>query len=54
MPILSTDVGDIKMMIPDFEHGFIAKIGNVESIANAIEEAVNAGISLSVWKKIPL
>lgn len=41
VPILSTDVGDIKMMIPDFEHGFIAKIGNVESIANAIEEAVN-------------
>lgn len=41
VPILSTDVGDIKKMIPDQEHGFVAKIGDIDSIANEIKKAVN-------------
>lgn len=41
LPILSTAIGDIKMMIPDQEHGFIAKIGDVDSIAAEIKRAVN-------------
>lgn len=41
VPILSTDIGDIKMMIPDDNHGFVAKIGDVDSIAKQIKKAVN-------------
>lgn len=41
VPILSTDVGDIKMMIPDDNHGFVAKIGDIDSIAKQIKKAVN-------------
>lgn len=41
IPILSTDIGDIKMMIPDEEHGFIAKIGDVDSIAAQLKKAIN-------------
>ncbi len=41
IPILSTDIGDIHMMIPDQDHGFIAKVGNVYSIATELEKAVN-------------
>lgn len=41
LPILSTDVGDIRMMIPDSKHGFVAKIGSVDSIADEIKQAVS-------------
>ena len=41
VPILSTDVGDIKMMIPDQKHGFVAKIGDQESIAKQIRKAAD-------------
>lgn len=41
VPILSTAVGDIKMMIPDQEHGFIAKVGDVDSIAAQLKKAVD-------------
>lgn len=41
VPILSTAVGDIKMMIPDQKHGFIAKVGDVDSIATELKKAVN-------------
>lgn len=41
VPILSTDVGDIRMMIPDDNHGFVAKIGDIDSIAKQIKKAVN-------------
>lgn len=39
LPILSTAIGDIHMMIPDKKHGFIAQIGNVDSIAREIKLA---------------
>lgn len=39
LPILSTAVGDIHQMIPDKQHGFIAQIGNVDSIARALKLA---------------
>lgn len=41
VPILSTDVGDIQMMIPDQEHGFVAKVGSVVSITEQLKKAVN-------------
>ena len=41
IPILSTDVGDIHKMIPGPEYGFIAKTGDIDSIAKAIGEAVD-------------
>lgn len=41
LPILSTAVGDIHMMIPDKKHGFIAQIGNVDSIARELKLAVD-------------
>ena len=41
VPILSTDVGDIQMMIPDEEHGFVAKIGDVTSITAQLKKAVD-------------
>lgn len=41
LPILSTDVGDIEMMIPDKRHGFIASTGDVASIVAALQAAVN-------------
>ncbi|RVU70528.1 MULTISPECIES: glycosyltransferase [Lactobacillus] len=40
IPILSTDVGDIHMMIPDDQHGFIAKTGDVDSIASQLKKAI--------------
>lgn len=39
VPILSTDVGDIQMMIPDKNHGFIAKVGDVSSITKKLQAA---------------
>lgn len=41
IPILSTDVGDIHKMIPGPEYGFIAKTGDIDSIAKEINLAVN-------------
>lgn len=41
VPILSTDVGDIQMMIPDSKHGFVAKVGSVSSITEQLRKAVN-------------
>lgn len=40
LPILSTAVGDIHMMIPDRHHGFIAQVGSVASITNQLKQAV--------------
>lgn len=40
VPILSTDVGDIEMMIPDQRHGFVAKIGDLDSITTELEKAI--------------
>lgn len=40
LPILSTNVGDIEMMIPDSEHGLVAKIGDIESIVAALKKAI--------------
>lgn len=39
VPILSTNVGDIKKMIPDDQHGFVAEIGNQGKIEEEIEKA---------------
>ncbi|MDH5100960.1 glycosyltransferase family 4 protein [Lactobacillus kefiranofaciens] len=41
IPILSTNIGDISKMIPSPDYGFIAKVGDVDSIAEAIKAAVN-------------
>ena len=41
LPLLSTAVGDISMMIPDKEHGFVAKVGEIDSICSALKQAVN-------------
>lgn len=41
IPILSTDVGDIHKMIPGPKYGFIAKTGDIDSIAKQLELAVN-------------
>ncbi len=40
LPLLSTAVGDIKKMIPDEQHGFVAEVGSVDSITNALKSAV--------------
>ena len=40
LPLLSTAVGDIKKMIPDGQHGFVAEVGSVDSITNALKSAV--------------
>lgn len=37
--LLSTDVGDMNKMIPDEQYGFVAKIGNLESIKGQILKA---------------
>lgn len=41
IPILSTAVGDIHMMIPDADHGFIARVGDVDSIARQLRAAAD-------------
>lgn len=41
VPIMSTNVGDIKMMIPDQRHGFVAQIGNLASITQTLNSAIN-------------
>lgn len=40
VPILSTEVGDIEKMIPDSDHGFIAKNGDISSIAQQLRTAI--------------
>ncbi|WEV40172.1 glycosyltransferase [Lactobacillus sp. ESL0681] len=40
LPLLSTNVGDIEMMIPDQKHGFVAQIGDVASITAALKAAI--------------
>lgn len=40
MPILSTDVGDIEKMIPSAEYGFVAKIGDIDSISEKLSQAI--------------
>lgn len=39
VPILSTNVGDIRKMIPDDNHGLVAEIGNEQEIEEKIEKA---------------
>ena len=41
LPLLSTAVGDIKVMIPDQKHGFVANIGDVDSICTQLKQAVD-------------
>lgn len=45
LPILSTAVGDIRKMIPEQNYGFVAKIGSVNSIATALQKAINMPLS---------
>lgn len=40
VPILSTDVGDIEKMIPSEEYGFVAKIGDIDSISEKLSQAI--------------
>lgn len=40
LPILSTAVGDIHMMIPDEKYGFIARIGDVNSLTEQLQKAI--------------
>lgn len=41
VPICSTDVGDMHVLIPGPNHGFIADVGNVDMIASQIESAAD-------------
>lgn len=41
VPILSTSVGDIEKMIPNASHGFVAKIGDLDSITKQLYAAIN-------------
>lgn len=41
VPILSTDIGDIHMMIPDDKHGLIAKVGDLDSISSQLKKAIS-------------
>ncbi|RMC25523.1 MULTISPECIES: glycosyltransferase [unclassified Lactobacillus] len=41
VPIMSTNVGDIRMMIPDERHGFVAQIGDLDSITQTLKSAIN-------------
>lgn len=40
VPILSTNVGDIKKMIPNPNQGFVAKIGDLASITKQLQSAI--------------
>ena len=40
LPLLSTAVGDIKVMIPDQKHGFVANIGDIDSICTQLRRAI--------------
>lgn len=41
VPILSTDVGDIKKMIPNENYGFVAPIGDIAAISEQLDHAIN-------------
>ena len=41
LPILSTDVGDIRKMIPDDQHGIVVEIGDQKGLAKKILQASN-------------
>lgn len=41
VPILSTNVGDIKKMIPNENYGFVAPIGDVAAISKQLGRAIN-------------
>lgn len=41
VPIMSTDVGDINKMIPNQTMGFVAKIGDIDSIVMQLKSAVD-------------
>lgn len=38
LPLLATDVGDMHEMIPDKEHGLIAEVGSVNSLAEGLKQ----------------
>jgi glycosyltransferase involved in cell wall biosynthesis len=38
LPLLATDVGDMHEMIPDKEHGLIAEVGSVDSLAACLKQ----------------
>ncbi|WEV71206.1 glycosyltransferase [Lactobacillus sp. ESL0785] len=40
LPLMSTAVGDIKMMIPDQDSGFVAQVGDLDSITAVLRQAV--------------
>ncbi|MBA1392444.1 glycosyltransferase family 1 protein [Lactobacillus sp. XV13L] len=40
LPLLSTAVGDIEVLIPDARHGFTARVGDADDIARALRRAV--------------
>ena len=38
LPLLATDVGDMHEMIPDKQHGLIAEVGSVNSLAEGLKQ----------------
>lgn len=40
LPILSTNVGDMDQMIPDSKHGFVAEVGDLDSICTNLKKAL--------------
>ncbi|MFJ7848248.1 glycosyltransferase family 4 protein [Peribacillus sp. NPDC097224] len=40
LPALTSDVGGVKELIPDREHGWITQVGNVQEITESIREAI--------------
>ncbi|BDR60078.1 glycosyltransferase [Lactobacillus xylocopicola] len=41
LPLLATTVGDIEMMIPDSEHGFVTPVGDVGELTATLKSALN-------------
>ena len=41
LPVLTSDVGGVKELIPDKEHGWITQVGNVNQIKENIREALD-------------
>ena len=41
LPALTSDVGGVKELIPDKEHGWITQVGNVNQIKESIREAID-------------
>ena len=40
VPILSTNIGDIEKMIPNEKYGFVAKVGDLQSIVTELKKAI--------------